>query len=83
MTRREKLEDAFKAYANGIMSDEQLKLAHDAVSELVETLFAMGESGCSVLGYVMREQSLRSYIDARKRGRASSLPRPPSNSEAK
>lgn len=74
MTRKEKLEDAFKAYSNGIMSDEQLALAHGATAELVETMFAMGINGCAILGYVLQEQSLRGYIDARKRDRAVALP---------
>jgi hypothetical protein len=73
MTRKEKLEDAFKAYSNGIMSDEQLKLAHDATAELVETMFAMDVSGPAILGYVLQEQSLRSYISARKERRGTEL----------
>lgn len=73
MTRREKLEDAFKAYSAGVMSDEQLKLAHEATAEMVETMFAMGISGAAILGYVLQEQSLHSYITARKRNAASSV----------
>lgn len=67
MTRREKLEDAFKAYNNGIMSDEQLAIAHKATAEMVETMFAMGINGVATLGFVMQENTLRRYIDARQR----------------
>lgn len=66
MTRRQKLEDAFAAYEAGNMTDEQLKFAYDATRELVETLFAMGVRGAPILGYVMQEQALRSFIDSRK-----------------
>ena len=67
MTRREKLEDAFRAYNNGVMSDEQLSIAHKATAEMVETMFAMGITGAPILGFVMQENSLRGFIDARKR----------------
>jgi len=66
-SRKEQLEDAFKAYSAGVMSDAQLKLAHEATSEMVETMFAMGLSGPPVLGFVLQEQSLRGYINSRKR----------------
>lgn len=67
ITRRERLEDAFKAYNDGVMSDEQLAIAHKATAEMVETMFAMGIKGAAILGYVMTENTLRGYIDARKR----------------
>ncbi|BEV43987.1 hypothetical protein [Afipia carboxidovorans] len=66
-TRRERLEDAFNAYNDGNMSDEQLATAYKATSEMVETMFAMGIKGAAILGYVMQENTLRGYIDARKR----------------
>lgn len=64
---REQKQDAFEAYSKGVMTDEQLRIAHEATSEFVETMFAMGISGPPVLGFVLQEQSLRSYISARQR----------------
>lgn len=60
-------QDAFRAYDASKMSDEQLKVAHDAVRDLVETMFAMGIKGAPVVGFIMMQDSLRGFIDSRAR----------------
>ena len=66
MTRKEQLEDAFKAYNSGVMSDEQLSIAHTATKELVETMDAMGIKGAPLIGFIMQEQALDRIIHARR-----------------
>lgn len=63
----EQKRDAFRAYGDGIMSDEQLSIAKQATDELVDTLHAMNISGVLMVGFVLQQSSLDSYISARRR----------------
>lgn len=66
----EQKRDAFKAYRDGIMSDEQLAIAKNATDDLIDTMHAMDVCGIAMLGFILQQQSLESYVSARLRNAA-------------
>jgi hypothetical protein len=60
---------AFEAYSKGVLTDDELKCAYESVTDLIDTMRAMGEKGNHMLGYIMFQSSLGGMIDGRARDR--------------